>query len=139
MFFSYFPQSLFEVKNRENILVTDFLRAIKIDPALKDNPLFFQIYNAMDNETPEIISHKFYKTTAYHWVIMLLNEKFDFIEDFPKSDVVVRKKTLDKYGSLDGIHHYKDSAGFYRDWETDRKSTRLNSSHLKLSRMPSSA
>ena len=29
--------------------------------------------------------------------------------------------------------------GSYRDWETDRKSTRLNSSHLKLSRMPSSA
>ena len=28
---------------------------------------------------------------------------------------------------------------YYRDWETDRKSTRLNSSHLKLSRMPSSA
>ena len=27
----------------------------------------------------------------------------------------------------------------YRGWETDRKSTRLNSSHLKLSRMPSSA
>ena len=27
----------------------------------------------------------------------------------------------------------------YRDWETDRKSTRLNSSHLMLSRMPSSA
>ena len=30
-------------------------------------------------------------------------------------------------------------AAYYRDWETDRKSTRLNSSHLKLSRMPSSA
>ena len=29
--------------------------------------------------------------------------------------------------------------GKHRDWETDRKSTRLNSSHLKLSRMPSSA
>ena len=29
--------------------------------------------------------------------------------------------------------------GGYRDWETDRKSTRLNSSDLKLSRMPSSA
>ena len=28
---------------------------------------------------------------------------------------------------------------FYRDWETDRKSTRLNSSHSSLSRMPSSA
>ena len=30
-------------------------------------------------------------------------------------------------------------ASGYRDWETDRKSTRLNSSHRSLSRMPSSA
>ena len=30
-------------------------------------------------------------------------------------------------------------AGLYRDWETDRKSTRLNSSHEIPSRMPSSA
>ena len=33
----------------------------------------------------------------------------------------------------------KKSNGTYRDWETDRKSTRLNSSHRSLSRMPSSA
>ena len=32
-----------------------------------------------------------------------------------------------------------DGIGEYRDWETDRKSTRLNSSHRSLSRMPSSA
>ena len=31
------------------------------------------------------------------------------------------------------------STGCYRDWETDRKSTRLNSSHSAKSRMPSSA
>ena len=30
-------------------------------------------------------------------------------------------------------------ATLYRDWETDRKSTRLNSSHEIPSRMPSSA
>ena len=38
---------------------------------------------------------------------------------------------------LQGAMSY--TIGLYRDWETDRKSTRLNSSHLKLSRMPSSA
>ena len=32
-----------------------------------------------------------------------------------------------------------DKAMNYRDWETDRKSTRLNSSHSAKSRMPSSA
>ena len=31
------------------------------------------------------------------------------------------------------------AGGCYRDWETDRKSTRLNSSHSAKSRMPSSA
>ena len=37
--------------------------------------------------------------------------------------------------------HYleKDIEKLYRDWETDRKSTRLNSSHITRSRMPSSA
>ena len=36
--------------------------------------------------------------------------------------------------SPDGVEN-----GLYRDWETDRKSTRLNSSHSAKSRMPSSA
>ena len=36
--------------------------------------------------------------------------------------------------------YYRDwEIGRYRDWETDRKSTRLNSSHSAKSRMPSSA
>ena len=33
----------------------------------------------------------------------------------------------------------KEIMEVYRDWETDRKSTRLNSSHSAKSRMPSSA
>ena len=34
---------------------------------------------------------------------------------------------------------YDKTPNPYRDWETDRKSTRLNSSHITRSRMPSSA
>ena len=40
------------------------------------------------------------------------------------------------------IYNRKKAKGYpktYRDWETDRKSTRLNSSHSAKSRMPSSA
>ena len=39
-------------------------------------------------------------------------------------------------GCTISVQFSKDS---YRDWETDRKSTRLNSSHITRSRMPSSA
>ena len=42
------------------------------------------------------------------------------------------KENLSEIARLKGEHNY-------RDWETDRKSTRLNSSHRSLSRMPSSA
>ena len=41
------------------------------------------------------------------------------------------------YYDLDKSDIRADAA--YRDWETDRKSTRLNSSHSRASRMPSSA
>ena len=37
------------------------------------------------------------------------------------------------------VFGYQERYGDYRDWETDRKSTRLNSSHITRSRMPSSA
>ena len=37
------------------------------------------------------------------------------------------------------IPEYDIRTDMYRDWETDRKSTRLNSSHSAKSRMPSSA
>ena len=49
--------------------------------------------------------------------------------------------TGDLFGSLrcDCGPQLKKSKENYRDWETDRKSTRLNSSHSAKSRMPSSA
>ena len=40
---------------------------------------------------------------------------------------------------VDGKIGPKTIANIYRDWETDRKSKRLNSSHSRASRMPSSA
>ena len=40
---------------------------------------------------------------------------------------------------VEPLYEYFCTWQLYRDWETDRKSTRLNSSHSGESRMPSSA
>ena len=48
-----------------------------------------------------------------------------------RSEAVIAGKGV---GSSQGSENFE-----YRDWETDRKSTRLNSSHITRSRMPSSA
>ena len=51
------------------------------------------------------------------------------------------QEELKKLKVIEAIPHVisADMHKTYRDWETDRKSTRLNSSHRSLSRMPSSA
>ena len=62
------------------------------------------------------------KSIKSHYALMELIQK---AYDLPYSDSRLRQiETLLKH---------------YRDWETDRKSTRLNSSHEFVSRMPSSA
>ena len=52
-----------------------------------------------------------------------------------------KKETAKSYMSFSGYigGHKSESVQEYRDWETDRKSTRLKSSHSAKSRMPSSA
>ena len=49
------------------------------------------------------------------------------------------KWDLDHVEADDVQEYARNVCGSYRDWETDRKSTRLNSSHSAKSRMPSSA
>lgn len=116
MFFKPFPPIYFEIAQNHQILVTDFLRAIKLDTQLKENPIFFKVYEIQDGDTPEIISHKFYGSTMYHWVLMLLNEKFDPWRDFPQPDHIVRKYAEEKYDDLNGIHHFEDVNG---NWIND--------------------
>lgn len=115
MFFEKFPFALFEIAKNQRSIVTDFIRAVKIDPRLKEDDIFYDFYEAADDETPEIISHKVYGTTQFHWVIMLLNEKFDPWNDFPKSEIVIRKFTQEKYVDINAVHHYEDVNGNWVD------------------------
>ena len=69
------------------------------------------------------------------------------IEEIKKEPLVEKFVQLIPESNLANLMIRKNFAGKrvkvtvfrYRDWETDRKSTRLNSSHSAKSRMPSSA
>ena len=71
-----------------------------------------------------------------------------YIEDGKVYKVSASCHRDDDFNIIDGLKVLTDKLGdkltgngnfTYRDWETDRKSTRLNSSHEIPSRMPSSA
>ena len=63
----------------------------------------------------------------------------DWMNDPANASKVVDPETGEPLVVYHGTKGDFDVFGEYRDWETDRKSTRLNSSHSGESRMPSSA
>ena len=66
----------------------------------------------------------------------------DIVELYKDGSIIGHRivaHSKNNYGVM-GVFSRKFTNGkAYRDWETDRKSTRLNSSHSAKSRMPSSA
>ena len=72
--------------------------------------------------------------------------KYDIVKKYESMAEKIRSNDNMPYeqrvSGLDKLIHYfimEAKENPYRDWETDRKSTRLNSSHSAKSRMPSSA
>jgi hypothetical protein len=67
----------------------------------------------MEGETPEHISEKMYGTPYYYWIIMLANERYDYIKDFPLTYYQLERYISDKYGDqLYATHHYESDQGF---------------------------
>ena len=93
----------------------------------------FKVTEVFKESVTEILKTKKY-SAVYPYMTMINREEMIYTED-----------ELNSFISLLSEFSYSEVAEFfatiktYRDWETDRKSTRLNSSHSRASRMPSSA
>jgi len=121
-YFDQFPLTLYQISKKERILVTDIIRAIRIERGFKDSSdLYESPYLILDNETPELISLKHYDTVSYGWIIQLINEKFDLYDDFPKSDLILTEYTQMKYGDINAVHHYENQDGMIVDAFTPGK------------------
>ena len=64
---------------------------------------------------------------------------FEQLRETPTAIFFTGTVSPERYEYIKEKYKLKTDNVIYRDWETDRKSTRLNSSHITRSRMPSSA
>ena len=64
---------------------------------------------------------------------------FNLADKIIRGEMTVEKARREYSKNADALAAGTTNPMGYRDWETDRKSTRLNSSHEFVSRMPSSA
>lgn len=118
MYFKNFPVAVIDFSDfgeePREYLISDIITNVRVKIDLLSNLTYYEEYDVLDGETPEIISEKFYGTPFYHWVVMLVNERYDYINDFPLNQKSLEEYINQKYGeeNINNIKHYVSTDGF---------------------------
>ena len=119
MYFANFPKIVYDFDTTAGTnyqIVTDISRNVRFRKKILENISLYDYYDIREGETPEIVSEKIYGTPYYHWVIMLANQRYDYINDFPISQLELDALVEQRYGlsKIEHIHHYAYN-GFIRE------------------------
>lgn len=118
MYFSNFPKIVYDFDVSSGVdykIVTDITRNVRFRKQILENISLYDYYDIAEGETPEIVSEKIYGTPYYHWVIMLANQRYDYVNDFPLSQLELDAHIDAKYGDKKyQVHDYKEN-GFIKE------------------------
>lgn len=118
MYFANFPKIVYDFdlsSGTDYKVVTDITRNVRVRKQILENIALYDYYDVQEGETPEMISEKVYGTPYYHWVIMLVNQRYDYVNDFPLSQLELDSFIDSKYGDKKyHVHDYKVN-GFIKE------------------------
>lgn len=123
MYFNKLPTILynFPVAGEERMfIIKDISVNVRFIKETLNNITLYDEYDINDGETPEIIAHKIYGATHYHWALMLANLRFDYANDWPMTYDRLEEFVKDKYG-VDQMYvtrHYEDENGYVVNSDT---------------------
>lgn len=90
MYFKEFPEFLYDFRygpyETKTSIVKDITRNVRFRKEVLENIAVYDEYDIVDGETPEIIAEKIYGNPEYHWIIMLANQRYDYLSDFPLAE-----------------------------------------------------
>lgn len=116
MYFDNFPRVFYDFPINEDgsnklVVVSDITRNVRFKKEFIERLNVYELYRMRDGETIEQVSEKLYGSPNYHWILMILNERYDYIEDFslttPALDAMIQRK----YGNR------KDDVKMYADFD----------------------
>ena len=96
----------------QRYLISDIVTNVRIQSQLLSNLFYYDEYDIREGETPEILSEIFYGTPTLHWLIMLTNDRYDYLNDFPMNQTTLEQYISEKYTNIYDIHHYESSDGY---------------------------
>lgn len=110
IFFKDYPKVQYTLNDRTDSITNLTSRFKVLDSVLQNVKLFYP-YTVKENESPEMVSYRFYDTMEYHWIIMMFNQYIDPYFDWPMNDFVFNKYIDVKYGgeaiAKQQIHEYR--------------------------------
>ena len=83
MYFKQFPTFTYDFTingKTEYLLVKDISQNVRVRKEILANITLYDEYDIKDGETPEMIAEKVYGSPLYHWVVMLCNQKYNYID-----------------------------------------------------------
>jgi len=104
MYFKRFPTIYYTLREK-NLdvfkILTDITANVRVRKETLANITLWESYDIREGETPEIIAEKFYGDANLHWVIMLVNNRYNVYDDFPLSwnelSLLINKKYANQY------------------------------------------
>lgn len=112
MYFSQFPVIYYEVEINGKLelrQLVDITHNIRFRKEVLGNISLYELYDVKDGETPDIVADRVYGSSQYHWAIMLFNERFDYIYDWPMHPHVLDEYINETYEDPLAIHHYEQN------------------------------
>ena len=110
MYFANFPIIIYDsVGKGDYKFVTNLLRRVAMRTKARTNTALFDTYDVKESETPEMIAHKLYNNSEYHWIVLLVNNITDRYHQWPQNQNQFLAYLKDKYSNVDATHHYEIS------------------------------
>lgn len=112
MYFQKFPKVFYDFDKTDGdfslLSMVDITKNVRVIKKILEDITLYDEYDMMDGETVEIVAEKIYGNPELHWVIMLVNQKYDYLRDFPMSSEEFEEYMDEQYGTKKfSVRHYE--------------------------------
>jgi hypothetical protein len=116
-FFSAKGNVWYRLDSGERILINDLTTFATFSDTWKTDARTQLEYSIKDGELPHMISFRLYGTVDYWWTILLLNDIYDFDNQWPRSYKALNEYIDRKYQGKNrhDVHHYINGDGLVAD------------------------
>jgi hypothetical protein len=107
-YFNYFPKVPYIYDNNQTSIdvVTNLTFKFRFNETFRENSVVYYDYIVPEGETPEILASKIYNSPERHWIILMVNNIVNPLDDWPMNGYSLNKFINSKYST----NEYADTA-----------------------------